>query len=78
LDSNDLFLILFYAAMVRPSLLMVKETIRRAIDLKAGLKSLVLLPLTIGGLVAYILCLQWTFSLRSHCLSGRSLATTLL
>ena len=55
LDSNDVFLILFYAAMVGPSLLMVKETKKRVMDLKAGLKSLVFLPLTIGGLVAYIL-----------------------
>jgi hypothetical protein len=53
---------LFYAAMVGPSLLMVKETRKRLMDLKAGLKSLVLLPLTIGWLVAYILFAMDFFS----------------
>lgn len=62
MDSSDLFLILFYAATVGPSLLMVKETRKRLMDLRAGLKSLVFLPLTIGGLVAYILFAMDFFS----------------
>ncbi len=52
---EDIFLIALYLAMVVPSLLLVKETKARLLNLKAGMRSLVFLPLTIGGLVAYIL-----------------------
>jgi hypothetical protein len=52
---EDIFLIVLYLAMVVPSLLLVKETKTRIMNLKAGVRSLVFLPLTIGGLVAYVL-----------------------
>jgi hypothetical protein len=51
---EDIFLIVLYAVMVVPSLLLVKETKTRIMNLKAGARSLVFLPLTIGGLVAYV------------------------
>jgi membrane protease YdiL (CAAX protease family) len=41
--------------MFVPSLLLVKETKSRLRDLRSGLRSLVFLPITIGGLVAYVL-----------------------
>jgi len=41
--------------MVVPSLLLVRETKSRLSNLKEGLRSLVYLPLTIGGLLAYVL-----------------------
>jgi membrane protease YdiL (CAAX protease family) len=41
--------------MVAPSLLLVKDTKKRLSDLKNGLRSLIFLPLTIGGLAAYVL-----------------------
>ncbi len=51
----DIFLIIFYAVMVGPSLLLVKETKTRLVNLKAGKKSLVFLPLTVAGLFGYVL-----------------------
>jgi len=51
---EDIFLIIFYVATVIPTLLMVKETKTRLRNIKEGLKSLVWLPLTIGGLGVYI------------------------
>lgn len=53
--QDDIFLMVFYAAMVVPSLLVAKETRTRIRDLRAGIKSLVFLPLTIGALVLYVL-----------------------
>ncbi|MCI0563488.1 MAG: hypothetical protein MN733_33855 [Nitrososphaera sp.] len=52
---DELFLILFYVAMIAPSLLLVKDTKRRLSNLKNGGRSLIFLPLTIGGLVAYVM-----------------------
>lgn len=51
---DNTFLIIFYAVTVVPTLLLAKETQTRIRNLKEGTGSLVLLPLTIGGLVAYI------------------------
>lgn len=51
---DNIFLIIFYAVTVVPTLLLAKETKTRLRNLKEGARSLVLLPLTIGGLVAYI------------------------
>jgi membrane protease YdiL (CAAX protease family) len=40
--------------MFVPSLLLVKETKTRLRDLKSGLRSVVFLPITLGGLAAYV------------------------
>lgn len=52
---EDIYLILFYAATVAPTLLFVKETRKRLSNIKHGAGSMVWLPLTIGGLVAYVI-----------------------
>ena len=51
---EDIYLIILYAAAVVPTLLFVKDTKRRLSDIRRGAKSLVWLPLTIGGLLAYV------------------------
>ena len=48
-------LIAIYAVTFVPSLLLIKETKARLLNLKAGLKSLVYLPITVGFLAAYVL-----------------------
>ena len=48
--------------MFVPSLLLIKETRSRLRDLKSGLCSLVFLPVTIGGLAAFVLLAVNAFS----------------
>lgn len=52
--EDNLFLVIFYAITVVPTLLFVKETKTRLQNLRQGIRSLVWLPLTIGGLLAYV------------------------
>ena len=47
-------MIVLYTIMFVPSLLLIKETKSRLRNLKLGLGSLVLLPVTIGGLALYV------------------------
>jgi hypothetical protein len=51
---EDIYLVILYAVTVVPTLLFVKETKRRLSDIRRGARSLVWLPLTIGGLLAYV------------------------
>ena len=53
--EDSLFLIIFYAVTVVPTLLFVKETKTRLQNLRQGIRSLVWLPLTIGGLLSYVM-----------------------
>lgn len=53
--EDNLFLVIFYAITVVPTLLFVKETKTRLKNLRQGIGSLVWLPLTIGGLLAYVI-----------------------
>lgn len=48
-------MIVFYVAMVGPSILFVKETKTRFLNLKSGAKSLLFLPLTVSALMAYVI-----------------------
>jgi hypothetical protein len=52
---EDIYVIILYAVTVVPTLLFVKETKKRLQDIRQGARSLVWLPLTIGGLVAYVI-----------------------
>jgi hypothetical protein len=52
---EDIYLIVFYVAMVGPSILFVKETKTRLLNLKSGAKSLLFLPLTVSALMAYVI-----------------------
>ena len=51
---EDIYLVVLYAVTVVPTLLFIKETKKRLSNIKQGARSLVWLPLTIGGLVAYV------------------------
>ncbi len=51
---EDIYLVILYAVTVVPTLHFVKETKRRLSDIRRGARSLVWLPLTIGGLLAYV------------------------
>ncbi|MGI0005454.1 MAG: hypothetical protein ACREAO_02270 [Nitrososphaera sp.] len=51
---EDIYLVILYAVTVVPTLLFVKETKRRLSDIHHGARSLMWLPLTIGGLLAYV------------------------
>ena len=52
--EDSLFLVIFYAVTVVPTLLFVKETKTRLQNLRHGIRSLVWLPLTIGSLLSYV------------------------
>jgi membrane protease YdiL (CAAX protease family) len=53
-NSNTIFLIIFYAVTVVPTLLFARETKTRLRNLRQGIRSLAWLPLTVGGLLAYV------------------------
>lgn len=52
---EDIYLVIFYIAMVGPSLLVVKETRARLLNLKSGAKALIFLPLTVSMLMIYVI-----------------------
>ncbi|MEW5841056.1 hypothetical protein [Nitrososphaera sp.] len=53
-NINSVFLIIFYAVTVVPTLLFAKETKARLANMRQGLRSLAWIPLTVGGLIAYV------------------------
>jgi hypothetical protein len=53
LQNNILFL-LMYIVLMTPSLLFVKHTYRRILDLKAGIKGLIFLPITVVSLMIFV------------------------
>lgn len=60
LDSilkSDGFVIGYYVFTVASSLLLIKETKKRVLDLKAGAKSIIYAPISFGILVGYLLTL---------------------
>jgi membrane protease YdiL (CAAX protease family) len=52
--EENIFLIIFYAITVVPTLLFAKETKTRLRNMRQGLRALAWLPLTVGGLLAYV------------------------
>ncbi|MGA9935977.1 MAG: hypothetical protein WBP83_12740, partial [Nitrososphaeraceae archaeon] len=52
--QNDILFLLIYIALMAPSLLFVKQTYRRILDLKAGIKGLVFLPITVVSLLVFV------------------------
>jgi hypothetical protein len=40
-----------------PSLLLVKQTYKRILNLKAGIKGIVFLPITVGSLMVFVFCI---------------------
>ncbi len=53
LQNNIIFLII-YIILMAPSLLLVKHTYRRIINLKTGIKGIVFLPVTVGSLMLFV------------------------
>ena len=51
---NDILFLLIYIALMAPSLLFVKQTYRRILDLKAGIKGLAFLPITVVSLLIFV------------------------
>lgn len=51
---EDIYIVILYAVTVVPTLLFAKETKKRLMDIRQGTRSRVWLPLTIGGLLAYV------------------------
>lgn len=52
--QNDILFLLIYVILMTPSLLFVKQTRRRILDLKAGIKGLVFLPITVVSLMVFV------------------------
>jgi membrane protease YdiL (CAAX protease family) len=52
--QNSILLLLIYVLLMAPSLLFVKQTYRRIQDLKAGIKGLVFLPITVVSLLVLL------------------------
>jgi hypothetical protein len=52
--QNDIVLLLIYVALMVPSLLFVKQTYRRILDLKAGIKGIIFLPVTVASLLLFV------------------------
>jgi membrane protease YdiL (CAAX protease family) len=46
--------LLIYVVLMAPSLLFVKQTYRRILDLKAGIKGLIFLPITVVSLMIFV------------------------
>jgi membrane protease YdiL (CAAX protease family) len=52
--QNSIVFLLIYVILMAPSLLFVKQTYRRIQNLRAGIKGLVFLPLTVTSLVIFV------------------------
>jgi membrane protease YdiL (CAAX protease family) len=52
--QNSILFLLIYVILMAPSLLFVKQTYRRILNLRAGIKGLVFLPLTVTLLVVFV------------------------
>ena len=52
--QNSILFLLIYIVLMAPSLLLVKQTYRRIRNLKAGIKGIVFLPITVGSLMVFV------------------------
>src|SRR6478672_12186797 len=50
----SIIFLLIYIVLMAPSLLLVKQTYRRILNLKAGFKGITFLPITVGSLMICI------------------------
>ena len=61
LENNTIFL-LIYIILMTPSFLFVKQTHRRILDLKAGIKAIAYLPITAGSLMVFVFFIYGFFA----------------
>jgi hypothetical protein len=61
LENNTIFL-LIYIILMTPSLLFVKQTHRRILDLKPGIKAIAYLPITAGSLIVFVFLIYGFFA----------------
>ena len=50
----SIIFLLIYIVLMAPSLLLVKQTYRRILNLKAGFKGITFLPITVGSLMIFV------------------------
>lgn len=52
--QNSVLFLLIYVVLMAPSLLFIKQTWRRILDLKAGIRGLIFLPITVVSLLVFV------------------------